>query len=112
MWSCNEPSHIKRILPDTAHFDSVFEQIRKFMKGCILREMSGKLFTAPRIIPLPQVDRSSSKGIGCYCGEPDDEDMLLCKSGHCKRLSLHKKCLKLDKVAKSWKCMDCNRTIN
>lgn len=112
VWSCNEPPHIERILPDTALFDCSFEKITKFIKNCILPEMIGKIFTAPRVTTLPPVIRPASKGIGCYCGEPDDEAMLVCKSGRCTRLSFHKKCLKLDKVAKTWKCMDCNRSIN
>ena len=113
VWSPQpEPPHIERIYPDATFFDLNLSNVIQLLKLCIIPEIVGKLFTVPRTEPRPALQTVPSNGIGCYCCEPDDGDMLVCLSGKCTRVRFHKKCLRLDKVKKNWKCIECTKVCN
>ena len=114
VWSPREPMHVERILPDSNFFDSALNNVQQVIKLCILPELVGKIVTVPKIDKKLVYSNSDSvkNGIGCYCCEEDDDDMLLCKSGRCNRVRFHRKCLRLDKTPKTWRCCDCTRLLN
>lgn len=111
---CPSEIYVQRILPDPKFFENAYRKVCEFLTRCILPEMIGKAFTAPRSSNEPMAIAVPSVGIGCYCGEPvvDRDDMLSCTSDFCKRKKFHKSCLKVKKATKTWKCADCTKIIN
>lgn len=48
--------------------------------------------------------------MGCYCGKPREiSDEVTCTAGNCVRKYFHRSCLKLTRVPKTWKCVDCKK---
>ena len=109
VWQPNAIMQKERIYPDSVFFDEAMTKVTNFLQMCIIPEVVGKLYTAPRSTPAAVF--SSTDGIGCYCGEPDEGEMFVCKSGICERGRFHQKCLRFNKVSKTWKCFDCSRII-
>ena len=97
---------MQRVQFDQCFFDEAYLRVEEFIKTGVLPELLGKWFTVPRLSSA----NFETAPEGCYCGNPIDEaDILSCTSGQCKRKKFHKSCLKLSRVPKSWKCVECKK---
>lgn len=95
---------------DQYFFDEAYTRVEEFIRTGVLPELLGKWFTVPHLSSSANLEKAPE---GCYCGNPvDDTDILSCTSEQCKRKCSHKSCLKLSRVPKSWKCVECKKQTN
>ncbi|XP_077080747.1 uncharacterized protein LOC143733086 [Siphateles boraxobius] len=100
---------IQRIMYDPVFFHNAYLKVVEFIKTGVLPELLGKWYTAPRHTHPNTTTTEQPSEMGCYCGKPRDTDDITCTSGQCKRKHFHKSCLKLSRVPKTWKCVECRR---
>ncbi len=96
---------IQRIFFDDKFFDEAYLKVEAFIKTGILPELLGKWVTVPRLSSCDATDQAD----GCYCGNPNNDEVLACISKICKRKFFHKACLKLTRVPKKWMCVECRK---
>lgn len=110
VWTPQE-HFIQRILFDGTFFDNGYLKVVDFIRTGILPELLGKWFTVPRLSATATSEKTPE---GCYCGKPtgNADNLLSCTSEQCKRKHFHKSCLKLSRVPKTWKCLECKKQTN
>uniref|UniRef100_A0A8C6LGZ3 YqaJ viral recombinase domain-containing protein n=1 Tax=Nothobranchius furzeri TaxID=105023 RepID=A0A8C6LGZ3_NOTFU len=99
---------VERVTANDSFFDKQLECAKAFYKKCILPELLGKTFSAPK----PAAACADNGQQWCYCREPEDRDMLVCTSSFCSIKKFHKTCLHLKRNPKQWKCPSCRKVIN
>ena len=106
----NQEVFTQRIPYDPVFFHNAYPRVVEVIKTGVLPELLGKWFTAPRHSPTDTAATEQTPEMGCYCGKADDTD-IICTSGHCRRKQFHKSCLKLVRVPKTWKCLECRKQV-
>ncbi len=92
MWT-KEDVHIERIYPDDEFWVDKVSRVKLFFENSILPELLGKFISRPRgtLSVLPE----SHKEVYCYCGGPEEGDMIGCDGNDCKFKWFHLSCLQL-----------------
>ena len=101
----------QRILYDPLFFHDAYGKVVNFIKTGVLPELLGKWYTAPRLTPIDTTATKQPHEAGCYCGQPAGIDVIICTSGNCRRKHFHKTCLKLTRVPKTWRCVECRKQV-
>ena len=101
----------QRILYDPLFFHDAYGKVVNFIKTWVLPELLGKWYTAPRLTPIDTTATKQPHEAGCYCGQPAGTDVIICTSGNCRRKHFHKTCLKLTRVPKTWRCVECRKQV-
>ncbi|XP_056457578.1 uncharacterized protein LOC130391456 [Gadus chalcogrammus] len=101
----------QRILYDPLFFHDAYGKVVNFIKTGVLPELMGKWYTAPRLTPIDTTATKQPHEAGCYCGQPAGTDVIICTSGNCRRKRFHKTCLKLTRVPKTWRCVECRKQV-
>ncbi|XP_038563448.1 uncharacterized protein LOC119894834 [Micropterus salmoides] len=102
---------IQRIQYDPVFFPNAYLKVAEFIKTGVLPELLGKWYTAPRHSHTDRATTEQPPEMGCYCGKPCDTDGIACTSGQCRRKHFHRSCLKLSRVPKTWKCVECRKKV-
>ena len=109
LWTPQE-LFMQQIQFDLYFFDEVYTRVEEFIRTGVLPELLGKWCTVPHLSLSANLENVPE---GCYCGNPvDDTDILSCTSKQCKRKRFHMSCMKLSRVPKSWKCVECKKQTN
>lgn len=98
---------VERVKPDVSFFEKELACATNFFKKCIMPELIGKYFSAPK--PAAAFDSGQQ---WCYCREPEVGDMLVCASGFCSVKKFHQSCLRIKRIPKQWVCPSCKKIIN
>ena len=101
----------QRILYDPLFFHDAYGKVVNFIKTGVLTELLGKWYIAPRLTPIDTTATKQPHEAGCYCGHPAGTDVIICTSGNCRRKHFHKTCLKLTRVPKTWRCVECRKQV-
>lgn len=99
---------VERVTPDLAFFEEKLECARDFFIKCLLPELMGKCFSAPK--PVAALADPSQQW--CYCREPEEGTMLVCASGFCAVKKFHQSCLHIKRIPKQWMCPSCRKVVN
>lgn len=96
--------HIERVLRDQPFIEEMLQKLNLFFMNVILPELMARR--------LKDRDQNNNTiDIICVCGKAENyDDMIACKSGHCKVEWYHLKCVGLKKVPqKTWSCLTCRK---
>ena len=102
---------LQRIQYDPVFFHNAYLKVVELIKTGVLPELLGKWYTAPRHTPTDAATTEHPPELGCYCGKPGDTNDITCTSGQCMRKYFHRSCLKLIRVPKTWKCVECRKSV-
>ena len=122
MWSMDELL-VLQIFPDPEFIDGAIEEVTSFFKYGGLPELLGKWNTkAPFYCNTqtssdfhgntepddPFQNSSTSSDKWCYCGGPEEGQMICCDNKKCPIVWFHTDCLKIVTIPTGkWYCQDC-----
>ena len=93
VWT-EEVFHCERITSDAEFFREFIQQSKRFFKQCILVEILGTFYTAPRNTSLTSVQATASgRDNYCYFEGPVEGNMIVCDNGNYPYQWFHSKCL-------------------
>ena len=109
LWTKKDDSLcVERITFDSEFFQKELELARTFFIKCIIPELLGKWFSAPK----QATANTNPQQQWCYCRAPAAGNMLVCASGFCAVEKFHQTCLRMKRVPKQWVCPSCRKLIN